>query len=66
MLIHNRSGNVAYDVEPAQVEGIAVRHDAHVDGQRIVHDDTGRTLFTVERLAIGNDQAKAIHEQENP
>lgn len=48
MLIRNRAGNLAYEVEPSEVEGVAIRHGAHVEADRIVDDETGRTLFSIE------------------
>ncbi|WP_016895826.1 hypothetical protein [Mycobacteroides abscessus] len=46
--VFNRAGNVAYEPKTLdELEGIAVRHDAHLlDNGMIVDDVTGRVIFT--------------------
>lgn len=44
------AGNLAYEVRAdEEIESIAVRYDARVDGGRIVADGDFRTLFTIVR-----------------
>lgn len=51
-VIYNRGGNVAYEKNTLPgVENVAVFHDAHITGNRIVDSFDGRTLFTFEAVA---------------
>lgn len=50
MKICNVAGNLAYEVRTdEQIESIAVRYDAHVEGNRIIATEDAGTLFTIVR-----------------